>query len=182
MDSNYIPPPLSNQPGLIMAADTGQGMETLSTGVMTRPGGSNGAGFTNLLQARIGTFTTYNCTTIAITDSTGGTEAVEMTLSATDGALYCPVPTGSVRANEPIWIEFDIQASATSAITELYGMLKLDTAFGGGPGNFWRRRITPSTTWRPYRFLVDSSVAVNNIHLMFTLGLGASGTKVKIIS
>jgi hypothetical protein len=178
-DSNFTIFPATNQVGHWQILSDPMGVLLTSNQPIAPQmrGGNRSAAYVNLLQNRINAFTLNTATRSAITDSIGGTDAAEITFP---GFLYGYVPTSSVVANMPVWIEFELKEGSSDPLSSLTVLFSLDTAGVGGASNYFRRNIVPPTEWRTYRYLAWSPVTSNSILLKFDDTSGSTGTKVRI--
>lgn len=118
-------------------------------------GGVEATSYVNLTSARVTGWGTSNATKTTITDSRGGTDAVEVTFNSLipPGLIDSLVPSSGAALipGEPIWFEFDMKQGSTSPATSI------EVAFGpqgtSTDGSLIQQLITPPATWTRYRFV-----------------------------
>jgi hypothetical protein len=177
-DQAFTPLTVTNQVGWVSPA---QALESTGSRPTTVPGGGRAAGFAKLLSARIGAFTyILGASAAAVTDSLGGTDAAEITLTSGAGDLYAYPPAGALRSGTPVWIEFDLRSGTSDSVSAVAVLFGLDTSPGGVPSNYFRRIVAPASTWTPYRFLTYSPIVSDNVLLKFQRAAGGTGNKFQL--
>lgn len=165
---------LSNGNGLGYLNDP-QHMLSHATQQTAIVGGVDPVGYIKALPTAINSFTTSGSATISpITDSQGGSDAAEVTMSGTD-SIFGQLTQANVIAGIPLWIEFDVLNGSSSL------MASLDTTVeqsGGGAVHF-RRQVAPGTTWNKVRLLHIPRSSAANLYVFFRNST-VSGTKIKI--
>lgn len=84
--------------------------------------GGASSDFTNLLSSNnlVTDGSVTNATRAGITDSMGGTNAIELTLTAASGRVNLNGIAASVVANRHAWIELDLLKSTTTPLSDIY--------------------------------------------------------------
>jgi hypothetical protein len=167
VDRDFSPFPVSNQPGLCFLDDPNQTMDSWPQHPTALQGGAMSAGYVSLLQSRIAGFRfAGGATSTPVTDSVGGSDAVEAAVPA-NGVIYQYTPTAALQRDYPVWIEFELRRGSREPLEELSVTFGVDTAASGGSGQYLRRRFLPTDRWRPYRLLATSPQASEAIVLKF---------------
>lgn len=115
-------------------------------GPLTYPGAGDLTGYVALQEGPVSGYSlAATATTSPVADAHGGTDAVTVTLAAADDGIYASLPTGSLTAGVPVFIEFD---ACSTPPTPLDGLFVATFASGV---NMWTRVVPLTSTWRRYR-------------------------------
>ena len=91
--------------------------------------------------------TLSNATRSSITDATGGSNAIELTVTAASGFLSLPETSPSLTANSLAWIEFDVKKSSTNPLS----VIQVDVWDFPRSNVAWRRVLTLPDDWKRVR-------------------------------
>ena len=117
-----------------------------------------------------------NATRSGITDSLGGTNAVELTLTTSTGRIHLDTTLANITSGRLAWLEFDLLKSTSNPITNLYFDLWTSA------GIEYRRFVTIPTNWKRVRFpFIPRQEAVGIQLRVFPQGFSSgSAEKIKI--
>jgi hypothetical protein len=144
----------TNGPGTVKLIDPdGQMSRFADITPMAYLGGQSVVGFTSVIGSMAGATLAGGASKTTVTDSVSGTDANEITYASGSDALNFTVSSGIV-ANYPLWLEFDLKAGSSSALTDV----ELRAKYGSGGGNVIHFRhyvpVPASGAWRRFRFLL----------------------------
>jgi hypothetical protein len=157
----------TNCPGIGAVADPIGELWNLDVNATGNWNGITGqAGFADLLATRIGGYSlSGGATSSPVTDSSGGTDALELTLPQNGQAATAAVTVPAVGI--PVWIEFDIKNGSSSPLPAINTIVFA----GGGVGFIMQRAAVPASGWRRVRMmftprttLVTPSIGFSNLN------------------
>lgn len=180
VDRGFSPFPVSNQPGLFHLDDPNQTLDVDPSTPMAHQGGGSATGFVRLTTQRLlDTEVEGDVARTVVTDALDGQDAAVVTLPE-GGSVLFPAPPGAVQGDYPVWIEFDLRRAASDPLDELTVTWGLDDASSGGAGQYLRRRVRPTATWRPHRLLTVAPEATDGFVLRLFRAPEATGTRVDL--
>ncbi|GBG05966.1 hypothetical protein PAT3040_00454 [Paenibacillus agaridevorans] len=145
---SVLAPVLSNIPGTLHVDDPYQFGLDASSPASWIGGGGNG-GYVNVLApSSTSAFTAVNASKASIANSIGvASEAVEVTLTSSDGRLTGPLNIAALTAGKVIWVEGELSAGSTNSLGSVRVELTDQT------GRIMTRRVYRTTSsWQRFRF------------------------------
>lgn len=118
-------------------------------------------------------FTATSCTTAAITDSRGGTNAATVTCSASNATFSKQLPIANLIPGQLAWIEVELRKSSTNPLSQAYVRIR-DNSFAA----LFGRKIRLGSQWTTIRFPWTPNRNSSNLSLSVDPGDYVAGTAV----
>lgn len=137
---------------------------------VSRPGGSSAAGFSLVLGATPSNLV-GSATKTAATDSLGGTDAWNVTLTSGTDALNASITAAKFRIGVPLWVEFDLKEGESESLSEI----KVELRYASAGTTHYYEYFPLTSEWVTHRVLVWVRAASENIQLGFYAKTPSSG-------